>query len=207
MGKGALSFAFGGREPSTEAELKRLVTALALLSSLASLLVIAGGGLALLAIENSGERGMGALLAACSAIAFAAVMALLFAREGAFGGALWKGAAIAAAILGAIPPAGLAFLAIRFAGMPIGSRMPLVDWAVLGIGVLFALGAVSILALGHRRSQEAGGSSGDEADDEAPVVHMQQIRHAQTQLRTAFEAVDQRSMALDDESDIRVRRV
>ena len=67
---------------SMEARLKRLVTVLAFLSSFAALIVVAGGGLALFAIEVSGERGMGALLALCSGVAFAAVMALIFAREG-----------------------------------------------------------------------------------------------------------------------------
>jgi len=181
--------------------LKRLVTVLALLSSLASLVVIAGGGLALLAIENSGERGVGALLAFCCAVAFAAVMALLFARKGVFGEGLWRAAAIGLAILGAIPPAALAFAAIRFAGIPLGSRMPLVDWTVLIVGILFGLGVISILALGHRRSQD-----GAAANEEPPLVHMQQIRHAQQQLRSAFEA-DDRSPTANQDDDIRVRRV
>jgi hypothetical protein len=182
--------------------LKRLTTVLAFLSSVASLIAAAGSGLTLLAIEVSGERGMGALLALCSFIAFAAVMALIFAREGAFGEGIWKAAAIAAAIVGAIPPAGIAFVAIRFAGLPFGSRMPLVDWTVLLIGILFGLGSISILALGHRRSQEIV-----EESEEAPVVHMQQIRNAQQQLRTALEADALNRSTAGDYDDIRVRRV
>jgi hypothetical protein len=178
--------------------LKRLVTALAFLSSLAAAVVIAGGGLALLAIENSGERGVGALLAFCSAIAFAAVMALVFAKDGAFGEGVWKAVAIAAAIVGAIPAAALAFAAVRFAGLPLTSRVPLIDWTVLATGVSFGLGAVSILALGHRRSQEGSAP---------PTVHMQQIRDAQQQLRSALDTGDQSLTAEDGDDDIRVRRV
>jgi hypothetical protein len=185
--------------------LKRLESALAFLSSLAALILIAGGGLALLAIRVSGERGMGALLALCSGIAFAAVMALLFARLGSLGEGWRKAAAIAAAIVGAAPPAVITFLALRFAGNPFGSRVPLLEWSVLGIGIFFGLGALSILALGHRRSQEQV-----EPIEDIPIVHMQQIRHAQQQLRSAFEA-DRVSPRMEDleefEDDVRVRRV
>jgi hypothetical protein len=184
-------------------ELRRLTTVLAFLSSVASFIAIAGGGLTLLAIDVSGERGMGALLALGGIIAFAAAMALIFAGEGVFGGGVWRGVAIAAAIVGALPAAGIAFFAIRFAGLPFGSRMPVVDWSVLLVGILFALGAVSILALGHRRSQEI-----IEESEEAPVVHMQQIRNAQQQLRSALEAEALNRPAADDyDDDIRVRRV
>jgi hypothetical protein len=183
-------------------ELRRLTTVLAFLSSVASFIAIAGGGLTLLAIEVSGERGMGALLALCSIVAFAAVMALIFARDGVFGGGIWRGVAIAAAIVGALPAAGIAFFAIRFAGLPFGSRMPVVDWSVLLVGILFGLGAISILALGHRRSQEV-----IEESEEAPVVHMQQIRNAQQQLRSASQADVPSRPADDYDDDIRVRRV
>jgi hypothetical protein len=183
--------------------LKPLVTVLALLTSIASLVVIAGGGLALLAIEVSGERGVGALLALCSGLAFAAVVALVLAPDGFFGEGIRRAGAIAAGIVGAIPVAALAYVAIRFAGIPIGSRMPLLDWAVLAVGIVFGLGALAILALGHRRSQE--GSTPSEAA--VPIVHMQQIRHAQQQLRSAFEADDRAPVISDQDDDIRVRRV
>ena len=117
-----------------EARLKRLVTVLAFLSSFAALIVVAGGGLALFAIEVSGERGMGALLALCGGVAFAAVMALIFARRGNFGEGAWKAIGIAAAVVGAAPAAVIAVLAIRFAGFPLDSRVPLLDWSALGAG-------------------------------------------------------------------------
>jgi hypothetical protein len=188
--------------------LKRLTTVLAFLSSLASFIAIAGGGLTLFAISVSGERGTGALLALCGFIAFAAVMALVFAREGTFGSGIWRGVAILAAIAGAVPPAAIAFAAIRFAGLPFGSRMPFVDWVVLFVGILFALGVVAILALGHRRSLESGEDL-EASEEEAPVVHMQQIRNAQQQLRSAFEAPapSRPNGAVFEDDDIRVRRV
>lgn len=189
--------------------MKRLVTALALFSSIASLIVIAGGGLALLAIRVSGERGTGALLAIGCAVAFAALLALIVGKRGTFGEGIWRAGAIGLAIVAAIPPATLAYAAIRFAGLPMGSRMPLVDWSVFGIGLLFGLGVISILALGHRRSQEgrAVAKEAPGAANDLPPIHMQQIRHAQQQLRSAFEA-DLRRVRLDDEDDdIRVRHV
>ena len=66
----------------------RAIAAVAFLASLVSLLVIAGGGAALLAIENSGERGVGALLALGGLVAFAAVGTLVFAKKGTFASGL-----------------------------------------------------------------------------------------------------------------------
>lgn len=179
--------------------MRRLIAVWALLSGLAAAVAFVGGGLTLLAIENSGERGVGALLALCGAVAFAAVMVLVVAKEGAFGEGVWRAAAIAAAIVGAMPVAALAYTAIRFAGIPFGSSIPLIDWSALATGLLLGLGVIAILALGHRRSQEG---------TLPPPVHMQQIRHAQQQLRTAF-ATDQQREAVADEVDenVRVRRV
>lgn len=186
--------------------MQRAIGAVAFLASLVSLIVIAGGGAALLAIENSGERGVGALLALGGAIAFAAVAALVFAKKGTFATGAWRPVAIAAAIVGAMPVAGLAFVLIRFAGLPFDSVVPLIDWAAIALGLLLALGTIMILALGHRRSQEGG-----VPELEPPVVvHMQQIRHAQQQLRTAFQADTLRPTldAQDDaHDDVRVRRI
>lgn len=183
--------------------MQRAIGVVAFLASLVSLIVIAGGGAALLAIENSGERGAGALLALGGAIAFAAVATLVFAKGGTFATGARRVAAIAAAIVGAIPVAALAFVLIRFAGLPFESVMPLIDWAALALGVLLSLGVLAILALGHRRSQEGG-----VVESEPPVVvHMQQIRHAQQQLRSAFEADDLRPSLDDDHDEVRVRRI
>jgi len=162
--------------------------------------VVAGGGVALYAIKNSGERGIGALMALCGVLAFAAVMLLIFAPVGAFDVGMRRVGAIGAAVFGAIPPVVLALAAIRFAGIPLGSPMPLVDWSILLAGIFFAAGAVSVLALGQRRSQETLGQ---------PLIHMQQIRNAQQQLRSAFESDvrDRMAAPVEDEDEVRIRRV
>jgi hypothetical protein len=184
--------------------MQRAIAAMAFVASLISLVVIAGGGSALLAIENSGERATGGLLAFAGLAAFVAVTALVFARKGSFATGARRALAIAAALLGVLPVAALAFVLIRFAGFPLGSATPLLDWSALALGAALGLGALGILALGHRRSVE-----GRAAQPEPPVVvHMQQIRHAQQQLRSVFEA-DALRRALDDSDDdeVRVRRV
>jgi len=189
--------------------LRQVLNGLAFLTSLVSLLLIAGGGVALFAIPNSGERGTGALLALGSAIAFGAVMVLLFAKEGIFAGAIGRATAIVAAIVGALPVAAISFAAIRFAGLPIGSSTASGDWSVLVTGVVLALGTLAILAIGHRRSQEGPSEKlveEDSAASEVPVIHMQQIRHAQQQLRAVFEAGG-RGEASQAEEDVRVRKV
>ncbi len=179
--------------------MKRLITTLAFLTSLATALVVVGGGLALLIIRDSGERGSGALLALCGVVAFAFAMVLVYAREGAFSGRVLSAGAIAAGILGAMPVAALAYAAIRFADyFPLKSPVPIIDWTAFVAGILLALGALAIVALGYWRSQEG---------DTLPVVHMQQIRNAQEQLHAAFEqsAALQRDGDADDE--VRVTRV
>jgi hypothetical protein len=183
--------------------MQRAISALAFLASLVSVIVIAGGGAALLAIENSGERGAGALLALGGAVAFAAVAGLTFAKKGTFAPGARRVLAIAAAIVGAIPVAVLAFVLIRFAGLPFDSVMPIIDWAAFAMGVALAVGVLAILALGHRRSQEGG----VEEAEPPVVVHMQQIRHAQQQLRAAFEADALRPSLRDADDEVRVRRV
>jgi hypothetical protein len=190
--------------------LKQVLSGLAFLCSLLSLLLIGGGGVALFAIQISGERGMGALLALGGAIAFGAVMVLLFAKQGTFASAAGRAVAIGAAIIGALPVAAIAFAAIRFAGIPLGSGTPAIDWSMLAAGLVLTLGTIAILAIGHRRSQE--GQPKEIADaainvaSEVPVIHMQQIRHAQQQLRAVFEA-DRRSETDQTDDDIRVRKV
>lgn len=180
----------------------RFVTAYALIASLAAAIVIAGGGLALLLIENSGERGSGALLALCGSLAFVLAVILAVAPEGSFAGRVRGPAAIGAGILAALPVGILAFAAIRFARLPIGSPVPMLDWPILAAGLALGAGAVAILALGYRRSLEA---------EPSPIVHMQQIRHAQQQLRAAFESDNAAASGVRHdgiaEDEVRVRRV
>jgi hypothetical protein len=186
-----------------EAGLQRAIDALAFLASAVSLLVVGGGGAALLVISNSGEQGTGALLALCAAIAFVSVMVLLFAREARFREATWRAGAIAGAIVGAMPVAALAAAAFRFAGVPFRSAMPLVDWSIFLLGLVLALSALAILALGYRRARTV---SEDDEEAQAAVVHMRQIRDAQRQLRTALAKADLAVPDIDDD-EVRVRRV
>jgi hypothetical protein len=179
-------------------DLQRLVTAIAFLSSLAAALVTVGGGLALLLIEDSGERGTGVLLALGGTVAFVLALILLFARDGAFSTRFGNLGALGAAILSALPAAGLAFAAFRFARLPVGSPIPLIDWPVFAAGLALGLGVVALLARGYRRSQGAG---------LPPIVHMQQIREARQQLQSALDHDLGPTSAIRDDDEVRVRRV
>lgn len=130
--------------------MKRLVAGLAFLSSVAAFLVVVGGGLALFAIESSGERGAGAAMAVSGSLAFAAAMVLIFAGEGVFSDrrSAW---AIIAALLGLLPVAALSIGALRFSGFPISGAVPAVAWPIFALGVVLALGAVSVLMVGYWR--------------------------------------------------------
>ncbi len=193
--------------------MKQAVTTLAFLSAVVGFLVVGGGGAALLIIPNSGELGTGALLAFCAAVALACVMALIFAPLRYFREPTWRAGAIAAAIIGAMPAAGIAAAAFRFAGLPVSSAVPTIDWSVFFAGLVFALGALSILALGYLRSQTPVATiGGKQPETEASVVHMQQLRSAQAHLRKALEKASAAVENQDDgvtqvEDDIRVRRV
>ncbi len=179
--------------------MKYTIVALAFLSSVVSFAFVSGGGVALLVIANSGEQATGALLAFCGAIAFVCAMVLIFAREERFQEPTWRAGAIAAAIIGAMPVASLAAAAFRFAGLPVRSAMPLVDWPIFFAGVVFALGAIAILALGYWRARTV-------VETHQAVVHMQQIREAQQQLRTALKNATIATQTIEDD-EVRVRRV
>jgi hypothetical protein len=94
--------------------------------------------------------------------------------------------------------AGLAAAAFRFAGLPLRSPIPLVDWSIFAAGVALAIGALSILALGYRRARERVSPP--------EIIHMQQIRDAQLQLRSALESTQAPRPYLEDD-DVRVRHV
>ena len=139
--------------------MRRLVAGLAFLSSLTAFFIVVGGGLVLLAVESSGERGTGALIALSGTIAFAAAMALVFAGHGVFARAFSRSGAralaVTAGLLGALPAASIAAAALRFSGLPFGSASPLLDWPIFAGGVLLALGALSVLTLGYWRYKAA----------------------------------------------------
>ncbi len=186
-------------DATEEAWLKQAVVVLALLSSAASFLVLCGGGGALFVIPNSGERGTGALLAFCGVVAFASVVVLVFAGEKRFQEQTWRAGAVAAAVIGAMAPAGIAAAAFRFAGLPVRSQMPLVDWPIFFAGVFFLLGALAILALGYLRART-------EVEADPEIIHMDQIRDAQLQLRAALKKASSVPQNIEDD-EVRVRRV
>ena len=132
--------------------LRRAVAALAFVASLVAFAVFVGGGLFLLAVESSGERGAGALLALGGAIAFASALALIFAGDAVFERTGRGVAAAAAALFAVLPVAALAFAAFRFTGLPTGSLLPRLDWAIFAAGLSLTLGAASILFLGYWRA-------------------------------------------------------
>jgi hypothetical protein len=148
--------------------LKRLVAGLAFLSSVAAFLVVVGGGLALLLIVNSGERGAGALLALSGSISFAAAMMLLFAGDGALARLGGRAGALIATLLAVLPPAALSLAAMRFAGFPFGGAAPFL-WSALVAGVAFALGTLSVAAVGYERMS---------AGRRAPAVRREAPRRA-----------------------------
>ncbi len=134
--------------------MKRLTAGLALLTSVAAFLVVAGIGLTAFAIENSGERLNGALLAAGGSLACAAALLLIFARKGSFAGRGGWLAALIAALVGALPVAALGVAALTFSGLPLGSAVPRLDWLMFSAGIVLLLGALSILTLGYLRTGE-----------------------------------------------------
>lgn len=150
--------------------MKRLTAGLALVTSVAAFLVVIGIGLAAFAIENSGERLNGALLAVGGSIACASTLVLIFARKGSFAGrGGWLGA-LGAALVGALPVAALGVAALTFSGLPLGSAVPRLDWLMFSAGIVLLLGALSILALGYWRTSEAPRKAARPAKRPDPVV-------------------------------------
>ncbi len=208
----------GGR--IEEVDVRQLVAALAFLSSVAAFLVIAGTGLLLLSIASSGERGTGAMLTLAGAIGFASALILIFARHGAFAGRGGRAGAVTAALLGALPAASLSVGVLRFSGLPLGGPTPLIDWSAFALGLVLALGAASILALGYWRvielppartrtgamrpppvrSASTGSSQAVPAPESPlPAPRPQAAQAVQPSLRP--------ESALDDEDDVRVTPV
>ncbi len=135
--------------------MKRPVIGFALLSSIAAFLVIVGGGLVLLLVPSSGEQGAGAMLALSGSIAFAAALLLTLGWGRVPGTAESRAGALTCALLAALPLAALSAIALRFSGLPVNSTLPVVDWSIFGLGLVFALGALSMMAIGYWRMQDA----------------------------------------------------
>jgi hypothetical protein len=178
---------------------KWVIAALAFLTSLVAFVVLTGGGMLLLMVDVSGERGTGALLAFAGAVAFLGAMVLIFAPPGTFRGFGGRSVAVAVGIVAALPVGALSWAALRFAGVPWGNRFPLLDWTSFAVGVLLGLGAASLLVLGYWRMREAGGAGARRP----PATR----RTAQQQLRTALEHDRDIRMRLGHDEDVRVTRI
>jgi hypothetical protein len=129
----------------------RIIAVLAFLASLAAYLVIMVTGVGFAAVEQSGERGLGVLLAVGSTLAFGAAMFLVFAAPDRFRGPARRAMATAATLVAIVPVVMLAGAAFAFSGLPIGSAMPALDWSVFALGLGFSLGAICLALVGWSR--------------------------------------------------------
>lgn len=128
-----------------------VIVSMALAASLLAFVAAMSIGLFLAGVGESGARGAGVALAAGAVPAFASALLLCFAPPRYFRG---KGKALAAvaAILALVPVVAISGAALFFAGNPLGSSSPALDWAAFATGLLLALGGVSIVVLAASRS-------------------------------------------------------
>jgi len=183
--------------------MRRAISVFAFLCSFATFLVLFGAGIFLALVESTGERSAGTLIALVALVAMAAALILILAPARVFAGARGVMVATAAAAVGSAPVFGLGGAAIVFAGLPAGSRLPLIDWSVLGAGIALALGGLAVLALGWLRLREARRASAQALPD----AQIEQIRSAQRQLRLAMlEAPDPDDRYREDD-EVRVTPV
>jgi hypothetical protein len=180
-----------------ERDVRPVIAAIAFLASLVAFLVVAGTGIFLLAVENSGERLAGAVLALAATLAFAAAAALVFAPRSTFRPRRGRALAAVLTLLAVAPVAVLAFLAFRFAGVPLDSAVPLLDWGVFGLAVLFACGAGAIVFLGSDRLRRPR--------REPPPI--EGLGAAQRQLHAALQQDRDIRMRAGAEDDVRVTLV
>jgi hypothetical protein len=162
-----------------ERDVRPVIAAIAFLASLVAFLVVAGTGIFLLAVENSGERLAGAVLALAATLAFAAAAALVFAPRSTFRPRRGRALAAVLTLLAVAPVAVLAFLAFR------------------GLAVLFACGAGAIVFLGSDRLRRPR--------REPPRI--EDLGAAQRQLHAALQQDRDIRMRAGAEDDVRVTLV
>ena len=168
--------------------MRSLTAAGALGASLLAFLLLLGIGAFLAGVEESGARGAGLLLALSAVVAFGAALFLIFAPRGYFGRRLRRPLGVVITLAAAAPVATLAGAALVFTGVPLGTRLPLMDWPVFAAGLVLGLGGLCILAMGYRRLSESAARSAPETWAE-------------------FEPAAPAASADTDEEEIRVRRV
>ena len=172
---------------------------MALLTSAATFLLATGVGLVLVLVPNSGERTAGIFLLLAGCLALGSVLFLLYAADRGIRGVAGLITAVVATLFAFAPAAALAGAAIFFAGLPLDSVIPLADWSILALGVLFALGACAIAALGYGRIARR--------HPPEPVIETSDLDAARRQLRDAFERDRAGPLRYDRDEDIRVTRV
>jgi hypothetical protein len=179
--------------------LRRAIKVAALLATAVTFLVATGIGLVLVLVPQSGERGSGALLVLAGCLALGGALFLSFAGDRHFESAGGIVLAAVTTLLAFIPVAGLAGAAIFFAGLPFGSVIPLADWSILALGILLALGACAILALGYGRVVRR--------PPPEPAFETRDLDAARRQLRDAFERDRAGPLRYDRDDDVRVTHV
>lgn len=167
------------------------------MTSLLAFVLTAGIGLFLAGVEQSGERGMGVVLIVAGLVAFSAVLLLVFAPPAFFRRPLNRALAVVATVLGLAPLAALAAAALYFVGSPFGSAIPRLDWALFILGLVFALGAASVGALGYLRT--AGREPRDPERPEGSLYAPLAAASARSR-----DDADRGANEIDD--DVRVRR-
>ena len=156
--------------------MRLLVVAGALGSSLLAFVLLLAIGAFLAGFEQTGARGTGLLLVVSAVVAFSAALFLVFARPGYFGGRLRRPLGMVVTFIAAAPVVALAWAALFFTGLPLGTDLPLMDWPLFAGGLVLALGSVSILALGYRRASERMARSAPAAEPASAERDEDEIR-------------------------------
>ena len=193
--------------------LRRIATGLALGTSLLAFLAIVGTGLFLAGVEQSGERGLGVVLAVAGTAAFGAALFLAFAPARVFRGPVGKVLGAMTTVLAVLPVALLAMAAFVFVGVPYGSLVPRLDWTLFAVGLLLALGAVSIAVLGSIRTKRGAWSSAQRPvrRDDRPGTRQEEEDpegdfYTPLASNSARAVVDTDRGSIEIDDDVRVRR-
>ena len=191
--------------------MKRIITGLALGTSLLAFTTIAGTGLFLAGVEQSGERGLGVILIVGGMAAFAAVLLLAFAPAAYFRPPMGKAIGALAALVGLLPVAALSAATFTFVGLPYGSVLPRLDWALFAAGLVFGLGAVCIAALGFSRTaaraDRASGRQAPPVGRGGETDNPEALLYAPLTVESARRVVDDDRRSVGDDDEIRVTRV
>ena len=189
--------------------MRRILNGLALVTSALAFIATTGTGLFLAGVEQSGERGLGVLLAAAGAAAFGAVLYLVFAPTAYFRRRASKALGVLAAIIGLLPLAALSAAALSFVGVPYGSALPRLDWTLFAVGLLFGLGALAIAALGFVRTAPGGLRSSARqsvAESAGDAESLETALYAPLLAESARKVVDNDRRSIEIDDDVRVRR-